>query len=105
MKELKLPNQLEKIVLISLVESPSVEGLGILILGENFDEEDNNAPVIRVYQLMTIEEMFEVDKELHAFTFFDFPSAILFAANLPNMSALELLLAINSFEPADVIVH
>lgn len=77
----------------------------MLILGENFDEEDHNAPVIRVYQLMTIEEKFEIDKELHAFSFLDLPSAISFAENLPRMSALELLLSMNSFEPADVIVH
>lgn len=54
---------------------------------------------------MTIEEMFEVDKELHAFTFYDLSNAISFAANLPNMSALELLLAMNSFDSERVIMH
>ena len=100
MLNINLPIDLESMELIQLIESPVVNGLGILIMGENM----NGAPNIRFYQLEKIKDSFEVKKELQTFTFHSSVEALLFLEHLPNMSALELLLMMGTVDE-ETTVH
>ena len=88
MLNINIPEELESMELIQLIESPVVENLGILIMGENM----NGIPNIRFYELENIENVFEVKRELQSFTFHGSEEAMFFVDHLPEMSALELLL-------------
>ncbi|MCK1998950.1 hypothetical protein MPH47_17275 [Psychrobacillus psychrodurans] len=88
MLNINLPVELESMELIQLIESPVVENLGILIMGEDM----NGIPNIRFYELENIENVFEVKKELQTFTFLSSADAMTFVDHLPDMSALELIL-------------
>jgi len=100
MLNLNLPVELESMELIQFIESPVVNGLGILIMGENM----NTTPNIRFYQLEKIEDLFEVKKELQTFTFHSSAEAMVFMEHLPTMSALELLLMMGTVDE-ETIVH
>ena len=100
MLNINLPIELESMELIQLIESPVVNGLGILIMGENM----NGTPNIRFYQLEKIKDLFEVKKELQTFTFHSSAEAMIFLEHLPNMSALELLLMMGTVDE-ETIVH
>lgn len=88
MLNINLPVELESMELIQLIESPVVENLGILIMGEDMD----GIPNIRFYELENIEDVLEVKKELQTFTFHSSADAMTFVDHLPDMSALELIL-------------
>ncbi|MEK3996654.1 hypothetical protein MKY29_18225 [Psychrobacillus sp. FSL K6-2365] len=88
MLNINLPVELESMEIIQLIESPVVEKLGILIMGEDMD----GIPNIRFYELENIEDVFEVKKELQTFTFHSSADAMTFVDHLPDMSALELIL-------------
>lgn len=103
MFDLRIPLELKHMEFINVIESPTVEGLGILILGENLDEQENVSPVIRIYQLTKIDGMFEIEKELHAFSFYNLDKALTFAKDIPKMSALELLIAMNTISPESIV--
>ncbi|MER2079697.1 hypothetical protein [Psychrobacillus psychrotolerans] len=100
MLNINLPIDLESMELIQLIESPVVNGLGILIMGENM----NGTPNIRFYQLEKIKDLFEVKKELQTFTFHSSAEAMIFLEHLPNMSALELLLMMGTVDE-ETTVH
>ena len=92
MSKVNIPVELESMELIQLIESPVVENLGILIMGENI----NGIPNIRFYELENIEDVFEVKKELQSFNFHSWADAMIFVDHLPEMSALELLLMMSA---------
>lgn len=92
MLNINLPVELESMELIQLIESPVVENLGILIMGEDMD----GIPNIRFYELENIEDVFEVKKELQTFTFRSSADAMTFVDHLPDMSALELILMMST---------
>ena len=99
MSKVNIPVELESMELIQLIESPVVENLGILIMGENI----NGIPNIRFYELENIEDVFEVKKELQSFNFHSWADAMIFVDHLPEMSALELLLMMSADE--EKILH
>lgn len=68
---------------------------GILIMGENLDGEEE-LPVIRLYLLKRCDLYWHVQDELQAFAFPDVLSAYQFLQELPQMSALDLLIKMNS---------
>ena len=67
-------------------------------MGENMDPEihKEGSSVIRLYLLERIEGKYHVETELEAFAFDDIEFAIEFLNHLPGMSALELLIMMNS---------
>lgn len=93
MLNINIPLELETMEAIQLIESPVVESLGILFMGENMNV---GMPTIRVYELEKIKDAFEIKNELQAFTFQSAEEAMMFVKRLPGMSALELLLMMNS---------
>ncbi|MFB5087048.1 hypothetical protein PGC35_07485 [Psychrobacillus sp. PGGUH221] len=103
MFNLRIPIELEHMEVVNLIESPTVEGLGILFLGENLDENENNKPTIRVYLLKRVQGIFEIEKELYAFSFYNVNKALMFADKLPQMSALELLIDMNTVNHENII--
>ncbi|KQL33343.1 hypothetical protein [Psychrobacillus sp. FJAT-21963] len=103
MFDLRMPIDLEHMEVVNLIESPTVEGLAILFLGENLEDNENNKPTIRVYLLKRIQGIFEIEKELYAFSFYNVNKALTFADNLPQMSALELLIDMNSVNQENII--
>ena len=82
---------------LSTAQSPVIEGLCIVFLGENFNGEDG-LPTIRLQlgKLNNHLDYYELEKELEAFSFMTVEAALDFLERLPNMSALELILAMNS---------
>lgn len=102
MFDLRLPTELDHMEVVNLIESPTVEELGILFLGENLVESEDKTPIIRVYLLKRIEGIFEIENELYAFSFYNVNKALMFAEKLPQMSALELLIDMNSVKPENI---
>lgn len=91
---IKLPKEAEDLDVLATLFSPAQKHIGILITGEDYLKEAIN-PIIRVY-LMGLElEEWYIQDELQAFAFYGFKSAKNFVDDLPNMSALDLLLLMN----------
>ncbi len=94
-----IPEELtESMQVITTIISPSKEDMGILIMGENMDPgiHKEGPSVIRIYLLGKVEEEYHVETELEAFAFDDIDFATEFLNHLPGMSALELLIMMNS---------
>lgn len=93
--EIVIPDMLKHMEILTIAISPVMQDLGILIMGVNMKPLKNELPTIRIYLLQKDGRKFNVEKELEAFSFFDANSAMEFVMNLPEMSALELLLMMN----------
>ena len=76
----------------------TIISMGILIMGENMDPgiHKEGPSVIRLYLLGKVEEEYHVETELEAFVFDDIDFAMEFLKHLPGMSALELLIMMNT---------
>jgi hypothetical protein len=68
--------------------------MGLVIAGEDMYPTSKH-PILRIYLLENIDVGWAIQKELHAFAFLNYETARLFLENLPNMSALELLIMLN----------
>lgn len=91
-----LPEHLiqENVQLIDTLFSPSKTDIAILILGENY-EEDSFGPIVRIYLMEQIKEEWCIQEELQAFQFHNYERAVNFVGDLPNLSALDLMLLMN----------
>lgn len=77
----------------AMMISPIADDLGVIILSEDAGSE----VYVRVYRIeKTSEERYEIVGELEAFAFKNRESATSFISHLPNMSAIELMFAMNS---------
>ncbi|WP_342538296.1 hypothetical protein MKY15_19515 [Sporosarcina sp. FSL K6-1540] len=97
--EIVIPEELKaNMIILSTVMSPTKEDIGILIMGENMEPKQytNGLSVIRLYLLNQRNFKYYIEMELEAFAFNDLESAYEFLTNLPNMSALELILMMNN---------
>lgn len=77
--------------IVSAVFSPVKDSVGVLLVGENF-EEATGTPVIRIYLMEKEGETFHCKDEIEAFAFESVDHAVEFAEKLPNISALEILM-------------
>ena len=97
--EIVIPEELKAdMKILSTVMSPTKEDIGILIMGENMETKQytGGLSVIRLYLLNKRNFKYHIEMELEAFAFHDLESAYAFLINLPGMSALELLIMMNS---------
>lgn len=93
---LDLPEELEGMVLLETLISPMLPNTGVIIVGENY-EETSVQPIVRVY-LITMEEDWVIEAELQAFAFRDIASANKFVADLPHLSAIDILIQMNGHQ-------
>lgn len=91
--------ELDGLIAVSTIISPSSEDTGILVASENFDNCKVCDPTVRLYLLAQVDGIFEVTKELDAFTFSTIEEAQQFSQELPDMTALDLILYINNHKP------
>ena len=91
--------KLDELMAVNTIISPSTHDTGILVASENFDNCKICDPTVRLYLLKLVEGVFEVTKELDAFTFRTIEEAQEFSQKLPNMNALDLVLYINKHKP------
>lgn len=85
----------EEMEFLSSVFSSIQKDSGILIMGENLAL-GKTVPVIRLYLLKRFDLYWYVQDELEAFAFADSVSAYNFLRDLPEMSALDLLIKMNT---------
>lgn len=85
----------EEMEFLSSVFSSIQKDSGILIMGENLALGET-VPVIRLYLLKRFDLYWHVQDELEAFAFADSVSAYNFLRDLPEMSALDLLIKMNT---------
>jgi len=75
----------------------STKDVGLVIAGEDMYPTSQH-PVLRIYLLEQINVGWTIQEELHAFAFLNYDAARLFLEQLPNMSALEMLIMMNARE-------
>lgn len=92
--KIELPEELEGMEILATLLSPDKPEIGVLVLGEDYQEKSNQ-PVIRVYLINMYEEEWVIQDELQAFAFWSFESAKRFVDDLPSMSAIDLMLLMN----------
>lgn len=94
-----MPTELEHMDAIFTIASPTIKGLGVMILGEHMHG-NGGLPIIRIYLMRSNNEtnIYEMEKELEAFNFLTLHSGLEFEKEFPHMSALDLILAMNSLE-------
>lgn len=96
--ELLVPDDFEEeMTVLATLKSPAQAFIGILIAGEDYQEKAKE-PVIRIYLLALEDQEWHIADELHAFAFSDYASAQRFVDDLPDMSAIDLLLLINGYQ-------
>jgi len=88
----------DEMEILTTVFTPENE-IGLVIAGENMYQTSEN-PVIRIFMLENVDLGWALNEELQAFAFLNYDEAQSFLVNLPNMSALELLIIMNGQEPA-----
>ncbi|WP_223643399.1 hypothetical protein [Planococcus sp. 4-30] len=79
---------------ITTIFSPTLAGIGILIIGEDYHADADHV-VVRIYLLGNEEAEWFIQDELQAFAFHNLFSAKKFIGNLPSMSALDLMLVMS----------
>ena len=92
----------EEMQFLSSVFSSIQKDSGILIMGENL-ELGEKVPIIRLYLLKRFDLYWHVQDELEAFAFADSASAYNFLRDLPEMSALDLLIKLNTASENSVV--
>lgn len=96
-----LPEGFEEDMEIITTIFNSTKEVGLVIAGEDMYPTSKH-PVLRIYLLEQIDEGWAIQKELYAFAFLNYDAAHSFLENLPNMSALELLIMMNLQENSRV---
>ncbi len=74
--------------------SPIQPTSGVIIAGENY-EETAIQPIVRIYLITMEDEGWVIETELPVFTFSDLDRANNFVSNLPNLSAIDILIRMN----------
>ena len=74
--------------------------VGFAIVGEDMHP-DSKQPIIRIYLLANVDSGWMFQEELQAFAFWNYEKAQSFLSNLPTMSALEILMIMNSHEETE----
>ena len=99
--ELNIPEwfELDGLSALHTVISPLSEENGVLIAGENLDNSKCCNPIVRLYLITLLAEKYEVTKELDAFTFNCMDEARTFSEQLPNLSAIDLVMLLNKEKP------
>lgn len=95
---------IKNIHLLATLLSPSQSSLGILIAGEEYFQESIQ-PIIRIYLIEESELEWHIQKELETFVFSSYASAKKFVNDLPEMSALDLLLVMNGWQGSELFIQ
>lgn len=98
--EIVIPENLNDLKVLQTVISPVYEHMGILILGEDMHR-GSTSPIIRIYLLEKVDNKYLIQHEIRAFNFLNYATANSFQQELPKMSALELLIAMNNQKATD----
>ena len=96
-KQMNLPEELDGMVLIETLISPMQPNTGVIIAGENY-EETSIQPIVRIYLITMEEEEWVIETELQAFAFSNIASANKFVSDLPNLSAIDILIRMNGYQ-------
>lgn len=94
---MELPKELDGMVLIETLISPMQPHTGVIIVGENY-EETAIQPLVRIYLITMEDEDWVIETELQAFAFNDLNSANKFVSDLPNLSAIDILIRMNGHQ-------
>ena len=92
---INVPNYFELDELKVIDTIPSSDDKGILVAAENFNDCNMHFPTVRLYLVELIKGIFEVTKELDAFSFRSMDDAKEFSEKLPKMNAIDLVLFMN----------
>lgn len=92
--QMDLPEELDGMVLIETLISPMQPNTGVIIAGENY-EEASIQPIVRIYLIAMEEENWLIEAELQAFAFSNIDNANKFVSDLPNLSAIDILIRMN----------
>lgn len=89
---LNVRNELRNnMTLLSTLISPGRSDLGILIAGENYFK-TSTQPCIHIYLIIESKSEWRIQKKIGNYKFTNFNSASQFAIDLPELSALDLLI-------------
>lgn len=99
--EIVLPEELKEFVFINTISTPGLNDFEILIMGQDLEPLGGQLPTIRLYLIKKHDSEYHFEDEIEAFSFLDTATAMNFAINLPQMTALELLLMMNGQVRAD----
>lgn len=105
--QMDLPKELDGMVLLETLISPMQPNTGVIIAGENY-EETSTWPIVRIYLITMEEEDWVMEAELQAFAFSDINSANKFVSDLPNLSAIDILIRMNGHQsntPSESVVQ
>lgn len=83
----------DEMEVISTIFNPTND-IGLAIAGENLHP-TSERPIIRIFMLEIVDQGWAFKEELQAFTFLNYEDAHAFLENLPQMSALEMLIILN----------
>lgn len=83
----------DEMEVITTIFTPTND-IGLAIAGENMYP-TSTCPILRIFMLETVDHGWAFKEELQAFTFLNFDDAQTFLENLPQMSALEMLILLN----------
>ncbi|WP_033543914.1 hypothetical protein [Planococcus sp. CAU13] len=92
--DLELPKEFEGMELLQTLISPVKPDMAIMVFGENYSNRTEQ-PTVRIYLISIEEDKWDFEGELQAFVFLNFESAQRFVDDLPDMSAIDLLLLLN----------
>jgi hypothetical protein len=95
---IRVPEEfMEGLTVLATLSSQSQPTVGMLIVGEDY-EVNSLEITIRIYLVLLENTEWYIEDELQAFAFSNFESANTFVDDLPNMSALDLLLLMNGYQ-------
>lgn len=92
----EIPDELlENMEIESVIISPVYQNVGIVILAG--DDQETNGRLVRIYSMVKQDDetTYSLVQELQAFLFPERPFAKEFIERLPQMSAIELMFAMN----------
>lgn len=95
--QMSLPKELDGMVLIETLISAIQPSTGVIIVGENY-EETASQPIVRVYLITMEDEGWVIETELQAFTLSDIESSTKFVSDLPNLSAIDILIRMSGYQ-------
>lgn len=95
--QMSLPKELDGMVLIETLISAMQPSTGVIIVGENY-EETASQPIVRVYLITMEDEGWVIETELQAFAFSDLESAKKFVSDLPDLSAIDILIRMSGHQ-------
>lgn len=92
--QMNLPEELDGMVLIETLISLMQPNTGVIIVGENYVE-TSIQPIVRLYLITWEDDDWVIETEMQAFAFNDLGSARRFVSDLPNLSAIDILIQMN----------